>query len=159
MKPSGHTPLGFLGLASNRIVAGHDEEIAKWVAERVPWAGRGDFGPMAALGVVSDTGLIAGVVYHDYQPDHGTIQLSMAAASPMWARRENLRALLHYPFRRVGVFKAWIATPHDHAHGIKTFEHIGFKREAILAHQFGRKRHAWIGRMLQPDFHRIYETD
>lgn len=115
------------------------------------------FGDSCAIGVASPSGLIAGVVYHDYQPEFETIQLSMAASSPMWARKENLRALLSYPFRQLGVFKAWIATPHTHAHGIKTFEHIGFKREAILAHHFGRKQHAWIGRMLQPDFTRLYE--
>lgn len=142
----------------HQIISGHDAEIAQWVADKVPWVGEPGFGLCTALGVLSETGLIAGVVYHDYQQDHETVQLSMAATSPMWARRENLRALLHYPFRQMDVFKAWIATPHDHAHGIKTFEHIGFKREAILAHQFGRKRHAWVGRMLQPDFERLYEV-
>jgi hypothetical protein len=141
----------------HELVCGHDAEIAEWVAQRVPWVGDAGFDSCTAIGVVSGTGLIAGVVYHDHQQDHGTIQLSMAATSPMWARKENLRGLLSYPFRQLGVFKAWIATPHTHSHGIKTFEHIGFKREAILAHQFGRKQHAWVGRMLQPDFTRLYE--
>ncbi len=141
----------------HQLIFGHDVEISDWVAQHIPWVAGSGFDDCAAIGVASEKRLIAGVVYHDYQQDHETIQLSMAATNPMWARRENLRALLSYPFRQLGVFKAWIATPHDHAHGIKTFEHIGFKREAILAHHFGRKQHAWIGRMLQPDFTRLYE--
>lgn len=139
------------------LLCGRDAEVSEWVAQRIPWVTSSGFDQCTTIGVVSGTGLIAGVVYHDYHHDHETIQLSMAAESPMWARRENLRALLAYPFVQLGVFKVWIATPHDHAHGIKTFEHIGFKREAILAHHFGRKKHAWIGRMLQPDFTRIFE--
>ena len=100
--------------------------------------------------------MLAGVVYHDYQPEYGTIQLSMAAVNPMWARRENLRALLSYPFNQLGVFKAWIATASDNAHGLKTFEHIGFKREATLAHHFGMKRHAVICRMLRTEYDRLF---
>ena len=94
------------------LLFGFDNEIAEWVRERIDFIGPVDFGPCAAIGVMSDAGeLIAGVVYHDYQPHFSTIQLSMAAENPMWAKRENLRALLSYPFNQLEVNKAWIATP------------------------------------------------
>lgn len=102
--------------------------------------------------------LIAGVVYHDYHHRFATVQLSIAAISPMWARKETITALLHYPFCQLKVFKVWTAMPHDNHAALKVNEHIGFKREAILAHQYGRKRHAIVTRMLQPDFHRLYKV-
>lgn len=144
------------------LLCGQDELVSNWVADRIPWVAGRDFGPSAAIGVVSEEcGLIAGVVYHDLQrwadgDDGGVIELSMAASNPMWARKENIRALLAYPFEELGVFKVRIATPHTADHNIRTFEKIGFKREAVLANEYGRQLHAWIGRMRQPDFTRIY---
>ena len=138
------------------IVYGDDQRIADWVAQRIPHLGRKDFGDCVALGVASSTKIMAGVVYYDYQPAHSTIQLSIAAENFMWARRENIRELLAYPFQQIGVHKAWIATPLSSEHALKTFYRIGFKREAVLAHQFGRRKHAVIARMLKPDFDRMY---
>jgi RimJ/RimL family protein N-acetyltransferase len=141
----------------NQLIFGCDREVASWVAERIPHVS-GSFEPCSAIGVAGNGKLLAGIVYHEYQPDHGTIQLSMAAENPMWARKETIAALLSYPFRQIGVFKIWTATPHDNEAALKVNQHIGFKREAILAHHFGRKRHGVICRMLQPDFIRLYEN-
>lgn len=140
----------------SHLIFGFDHEIAQWVAERIPHMHGGNFGPCAAIGISSDGKLLGGLVYHDYQPELGTIQLSMAADNPMWARRKNIAGLLHYPFEQLGVYKVWTATPHDNEAALKVNLHIGFKREATLAHQFGRKRHAVICRMLRPDYDRLF---
>ena len=140
----------------NELIFGHDGEIAQWVADRIPHV-KTSFGPCSSIGVAACGRLIAGIVYHDYQPGHGTIQISMAAESPLWARRPTIAALLHYPFRQLKVFKVWTAIPVDNTPAIKVNEHIGFKREAILAHHFGRKRHCAIYRLLEPDYARMLE--
>jgi len=142
----------------SRVVYGASEFIAAWVAERIAHVGKDGFGPCAALGVASRDGtrLLAGVVYHDYQPKHETIQASMASVSPMWARLEIITELLAYPFFQLGVFKVWSAIPIDSEKTINTNRHLGFTQEGILAHQFGRGRHAVITRLLRPDFNRIY---
>ena len=140
------------------LIFGCDQEVASWVAERIPHVKGGSFGPCTAIGVAGNGKLLAGIVYHEYQPDHGTLQLSMAAESPMWARKETIAALLRYPFRQIGIYKLWTATPHDNEAALKVNSHIGFKREAILAHHFGRKRHGVICRLLMPDFIRLYEA-
>lgn len=134
--------------------------LAPWVADRVAWcSGPEAFYPCSGLAVVRGDRVLAGVVYHDWHPYEGggVIEISMAADSPMWARRENIRALLHYPFRQVGAWKVRVTTPHTQTHNIKTFEHIGFTREAVLANEYGRKLHAWVGRMQRPDYSRLYE--
>lgn len=140
----------------SELLFDRDAEIAAWVAERIPHVGSRGFGPCTAIGVVSGDQLIAGVVYHEYQPDFETIELSMAAENPMWARKMTICGLLAHPFIQLGVYKVWTATPIDNKAALRVNEHIGFKREGVLAHHFGRKRHAVICRMLQPDYRRIY---
>ena len=142
--------------SSVKLIYGHDAETAKWVGMRIPHVGeRGFDGPAAAIGVGS-TSLIAGCVYHDDQGQFGTIQLSMAAISPMWARRHIIHGLLSYPFDQLGCFKVWTATAFDNEKALKVNRHVGFTQEAVLAHQFGYKRHAVIMRMLKPDFIKKY---
>ena len=136
------------------IVFGEDAYVAAWTADKLPQVS--DFGLCTALGVVSGERLIAGIVYHDYQPQHGTIQLSIAAISPMWAKKENIKELLKYPFEQLECYKVWTAIAADNEKALKVNAHIGFKKEAILAHQFGKKRHAVMSRMLRPDYDRLY---
>lgn len=143
----------------NELVFGCDVEMARWAAERIPHVRGGSFAPCSAIGVARNGRVIASVVYHDFQPRLGTIQLSMAAESPMWARRETIASLLHYPFRQLRVFKLWTAVPIDCEPALKAQDHIGFRREAVLAHHFGHKRHCVIARMLEPDFARLFEKE
>lgn len=140
------------------LLYGQNAPVAQWAADRIDHVSshRG-FGPSSAIGVISDTGrLIAGVVYHDWQPEARSIQISMAADSPIWARREVIRDLLAYPFLQLECLRVWTAIPLDNWKAIRINEHIGLKREATLAWGFGRKRHAAIFRMLRPDFDRLY---
>jgi RimJ/RimL family protein N-acetyltransferase len=136
------------------LLYGADAEVAEWTANLIPHVE--DFGPCIAIGVQSKGRLIAGIVYNEYQPRYGIIQLSMAAVSPMWARKEIIAELLRYPFEQLGVYKVFTAILPDNAMAIKVNNHVGFKREAVLAHHFGKKRHAVIMRMLRPDYDRLY---
>lgn len=144
----------------DRVIFGADEHVAKWVAERIPHMYGGDFGKCAALGILDrhKQNMIAGAVFHDYQPEAGTIQMSMAADNHMWATRDVLRDLLAYPFLQLGVFKVWTSTPQDNMMALRINERAGFKREAVLAHHYGKKRHAVICRLTKPQFTRLYEV-
>lgn len=139
------------------LLYGHSDEVAEWVMDRIPEVET--FGPCSAIGVISDNRLIAGVVYHEYRAQYGTIQLSMAADSPMWARKDIIKALLDYPFGQLEVYKCRLAIPAYNAMSIRNNEHIGFTREAILAHEFGKGKHAHIYRMIKPDFDRLYGNE
>jgi RimJ/RimL family protein N-acetyltransferase len=138
------------------LIYGQDEFITKWVINQIPHVE--NFGPCITIGIGSKNRnkLLAGLVYHDYQKNNGTIQLSMASISPMWARREHIAEMLRYPFEQLGIYKVFTTTPEDNVSALKVNAHIGFKREAILAHQFGKKRHAVIMRMLRPDYDRLF---
>lgn len=68
-----------------------------WVAERIPGCDRG-FGECTAMGVERNGRLIAGVVYHSWCPEWGTIEMSGAAIDRRWMTRSVIHRLLAYPF-------------------------------------------------------------
>ena len=140
------------------LIYGEDDTVKQWVAHLIPHMVNG-FGSCTAIGYTSGDRLIAGFVYHDYHAAFGTIQLSMAAISPMWAKREVIAEVLQYPFEQLKVYKVFTVMPVDNTKAIKVNAHIGFIQEAILAHQFGRKRHATMMRMLRPDYNRLFGAD
>jgi RimJ/RimL family protein N-acetyltransferase len=139
------------------ILYGHSLAVAEWVGSLIPYVGADGFNQCEALGVLSREGsLIAGVVYSDYQPKYRTIQISIASVSPMWARRENIRELLDYPFHQLDVFKAWTSARSDNGKAIRSTQRIGFKQETVLKHQYGEGMHAHVFGMLKPDYLRLY---
>lgn len=138
-----------------RLVAGHSDKVATWVASHIPHVD--DFGPCEGLAILRDEYIIAGIVYHDYQPKAQSVQLSMAAVSPMWARREIIAQMLQYPFEQLGCYRAWTYTPISNTMALKVNSKIGFKREAVLAHGFGKGEHGVIMRMLRPDYDRLWK--
>lgn len=75
--------------------------IGEFVARMVPGCERG-FGKFVAMGVIRDGELIAGVIYHNWSPETGAIEISAAASDPRWLTKETLRALFSYPFDRAG---------------------------------------------------------
>jgi RimJ/RimL family protein N-acetyltransferase len=135
-----------------------DEIVAAWVSERIPDVREHGFTEGAAIGVLSQDGkrLIAGVVYTDYQPECGTIQLHIASDGPMWARRSTIRELLAYPFYQLDIFKCWVLIPSDNEKSLKATKHIGFEVDGELEHHFGKNRHGIIKKMFKPDFERLY---
>jgi hypothetical protein len=84
-------------------VYGHDEIVAGFVAAMIPAAQDRGFGRCKAIGVVDGDQLIAGLVYHNWNPEAGVIEMS-AAAIPgrQWLTRETIRQMYQYPFLQIG---------------------------------------------------------
>jgi len=118
------------------LLFGEDARVARWVAARIFGPG-GGFDPCSAIGVERDGDLAAGVVYHDWQPDFGTMQLSIAADTPRWATPGTVAALLRYPFAQQGANKAWVAVPARNTRSLRLATGLGFVAEARLAEHFG----------------------
>lgn len=77
---------------------GHSEAVAAFVARLIPGCERG-FGACQAVGFLDDSGaLVAGVVYHNWQPEAGVIELSAASIHRKWLTRERLKEVFGYPF-------------------------------------------------------------
>ena len=74
-----------------------DERVADWVADRIPECS-GGFSGCQALGVMRGDTLVAGVVYHDWSPEFGVIEISGASEDKRWLTRNVVHTLLAYPF-------------------------------------------------------------
>jgi len=87
-----------------RYVYGQDEIIARFVAQMIPHVGELGFGKCKAIGVIDENGrLIAGVVYHNWQPWAGVIEMTAAATTPRWLTRETIQTIYDYPFEQADV--------------------------------------------------------
>lgn len=78
-----------------------NQVIGNFVANRIWGDGRG-FDNFTSLGVVSHETLIAGVIYHNWSPEYGTIEISGAADSARWLTRPVLYQMYEYPFEQLG---------------------------------------------------------
>lgn len=79
------------------MVYGPDEPVADFVAKLIPGCERG-FDRPRAFGILEDNQLIAGVVYTNWNPEAGIIEMSAAATSPRWFTGKVIRTVFSYPF-------------------------------------------------------------
>lgn len=88
---------------SNSHLPEVNNAVADFVARRI-WGRSGDcFGPRCTMSVVDNGNMVAGVVYHNYYPDQGTIEVSAAADTSRWLTRRMLNAFISMPFEKLGV--------------------------------------------------------
>lgn len=78
-----------------------NDAVVRFVGARVSGGERG-FGPCTTMGVVNNEILIAGIVYHNYCPETGVIEITGAADTKRWLTRPVLVAMFKYPFEEAG---------------------------------------------------------
>ena len=128
------------------LLLGRDADVAHWVCERIPHLALriphleyGQvLGPAAAIGVLDPAGrMMAGVIYHGYDPFTGSIEISCAADGARWGNRETFRALLRYPFEQIDCQRVSAVTPRRGTRTRHFLEGLGFKREGSIRRGFG----------------------
>ena len=146
------------------LVFGFDTELAAWAASRIPHMRGGTFGPCRSIGVMRgrdpddmSAPMQAVVVFHDYIEGVKTCQVSVASSTPMWARRDVIRGILSYPFEQLGVNLIWSAMPHENHKVIAFNEHLGFRRDSVLRHRFGWKKHAVVASMTVSEYNKVWK--
>lgn len=85
-----------------KLLYGHTQEVERFVASLVPNCPEG-FGNCQAVGVIdNDDKLVAGWVWHDWNPAAEIMEFSGASTTPLWMTRKILHQLFHYAFELVG---------------------------------------------------------
>lgn len=133
-------------------VYGHDQIVADFVAKLIPHAHRG-FGNATAIGILDEEGrLIAGLVYHNWDPDAGTIEISGAALPRQkWLTRETIARMYQYPFLQIGVQMIVQRTPADDKRLLRQLSVYGYE---FVKHRrmFGRNRDGIICSLTYEDW-------
>jgi RimJ/RimL family protein N-acetyltransferase len=57
-----------------------------------------DFGNCRTAAILKDEQMIAGFVFHDWQPEFETIEISGVATDPAWFTRDHICEILGYAF-------------------------------------------------------------
>lgn len=85
-------------------VYGQDEIVAGFVASRIPECRERGFGKCKAIGIINETGqLLGGLVYRNWHPEFGTIEISGAAVpGTNWFSRRTIQVMHDYPFYQCG---------------------------------------------------------
>lgn len=142
------------------MIFGHDERLAIWAAQQISHMTNG-FGPCKVIGIgeIDKDKLYAAIIYHNYveqKSGYKTCEVSIAAATPRWAQRGIIRALLSVPFEQYGVKKLYSMMGHENERAIRFNKGIGFREEATLRHHFGHGKHAIVTSMMEREYQRIY---
>jgi RimJ/RimL family protein N-acetyltransferase len=107
--------------------------IGNWVGERVTSTGEISFtGEYEAIGVFDESEIVAGFIFHEWNPTYKTISMSLAANSPKWGSRRNIEGILRYPFIELGVQRITVTINENNHASIRLAEGVGFKREAVI---------------------------
>lgn len=62
----------------------------------------GRYDKFCSMGVFQNDELIAGVLYHNYMPEYGTIEMSAASTTKRWVSKVIVRDMMTMPFERLG---------------------------------------------------------
>lgn len=120
-----------------KLLYGADEAVGAWVLSRIPSMPRLPV-PYVGIGVVQGAQLVAGVLYHGYVPEFGSIEVSIAADTPKWISRQRVSLILGYPFRQLRCQRVGAGIMASNKRSIRLCEGLGFKREGVLRRGFGR---------------------
>jgi RimJ/RimL family protein N-acetyltransferase len=109
-------------------VYGHDKVVADFVASLIPAVAPYGFSAASkAIGVVEDGRLIAGLVYHNFDPGAGVIEMSGAAVpGKYWLTSETLRRIYDYPFLEVGAQMVVMRVAEENTTLLRVLAAIGY---------------------------------
>lgn len=74
------------------------ERVCRFVASQPGFDVDLEFGECKALGVLIDGALVAGVVFQNWNPKAGTMEISAGATDPRWMARKSLQEIFGYVF-------------------------------------------------------------
>lgn len=77
------------------------DEVCSFVAHGL-WGGRRTIEGYGAGFATESEGLVAGIVYHNFDPDTGAIELTAYSSRRNWLNKERLRWIFDYPFDQLG---------------------------------------------------------
>jgi RimJ/RimL family protein N-acetyltransferase len=80
----------------------HHDAVAAFVSNGL-WGENRGFGACKAVGFVDGDKLVAGVVFHNYEPWSGVIELSAYSTKRKWLTKERLKAIFGYPFDQLNL--------------------------------------------------------
>ena len=118
------------------VVFGPDEPVADFVAKLIPGCERG-FERPRSFGVLSNNRLVGGVIFTNWQPEAGTIELHAAATTRRWLTAPVIRTVFGYVFDRCECQMAILRVAEGNEAMRSIARRLGFS-EHVIPRLFGR---------------------
>ena len=106
------------------MITGDIALVAPWVADKI----KGEIDCQAALGQISDSEIIAGVVYDNW--NGASVEATIAIAGVMTPA--YLAAIFHYPFIHLGAKKIICQVVETNISSVNLLNKMGFQLEAQI---------------------------
>ncbi len=133
-------------------IFGHDEVVAQFVAQMIPECRERGFGKCRAIGIADETGILGGLVYRNWCPEVGTIEISGAALpGTNWLSRRTIQIMYDYPFYNCGCQMVIKTTMADNEIVLRIMAAVGFKLHYI-ERLGGRNRDGVVGTLTVEDW-------
>ncbi len=135
------------------ILVGHDEDVARFVAQFAPIERPEWRAPYWGIGVLRDDGrLVAGYVISDWHPDFLRCEISFATVSSFAIDTRIVTTIGSFVFEQLGAYRVFARTSVTNHRAKKLMKNMGFLEEAIQGHHYGPGHHASCWRLLKPEW-------
>jgi RimJ/RimL family protein N-acetyltransferase len=104
-----------------------------------------------SMAVIDKDKLIAGVLYNNYHPDVGVIELHTAAFDKRWLTRPILRGIFSLPFDRLGCQLCVIRVSERNETMLRIARSVGFK-DVLIPRLRGRDEGEYIMTLTDDDW-------
>ncbi|RWG02600.1 MAG: N-acetyltransferase [Mesorhizobium sp.] len=114
--------------------------------------GQADFGKCKAIGVLDDEDrLVAGMVFHDWQPGPGLIQISSASTTARWLTAEVRHIMFSYPFVQLGCQMVVLQVSAKNARMVRIAKAFGFT-PYLIKRMRGRDEDGYVFTLTDDDW-------
>ncbi|MCH4542715.1 GNAT family N-acetyltransferase [Ochrobactrum sp. A-1] len=137
------------GDSSNPLLRAH---LCAFVDKQIGGSGLGFGDSAVAMGVSEDDGRLAGaVVFHNYEPRAGVIEMSAASLSRRWLNRPVLQRMFDYVFDDAGCQMVVMRVSERNAPMIRIARAYGFS-EVLIPRLRGRDHNEFIFTLTDDDW-------
>lgn len=135
------------------LVEGFDKIVRDFVASRAPM-GHAEFTDGdKGFAIVNGRGeLVAGIVFSEWRPHFGTLELSAVALNSACLSPGIVSALGDYAFRKLNANRVWARTSSKNYRATRLLSNLGFTPEGTAVHFYGVNRNAVTFRMLKHEW-------
>ena len=102
-----------------------------------------DFGPCGTLGIFNNDRLIAGIIFHEWQPRYGTMEITAAATSPAWLTKRSIREIMAICFDQHQCQQIFSRMAIDNERAVQIYKFLGFN-SVLLPNMRGSGKHEWL---------------
>ena len=104
-----------------------------------------------SMAVFHNGGLVAGTLFHSWQPDSGVIELTSASTDRRWLTKTVVKAMFHMAFAMIGAQLVALRVSERNAGMVAIAQRFGFQG-TLIPRLRGRDESEWIFTLSDDDW-------